>query len=262
MDLKIKGKLAVVTGSTKGIGKAIAKTLANEGAHVVLNGRSQGSIDEALEELKGEGEITGIPADVGTAAGCSKLLEEAQKLGPIEILVNNAGIFEPKPFQEITDEDWLKFYEVNVMSGIRMSRGVVPSMKDRGWGRILFIASESAINIPTEMVHYGMTKTAQLAVSRGLAKTLKDTGVTVNSVLPGPTWSEGVETFVEQMAEGGDVEETKKAFFEEARPSSLIQRFADTEEVAALVTYLCSGQAAATTGAAMRCDGGIVDTCF
>ena len=262
MDLKLTGKLAIVTGSTAGIGKAIAKTLGEEGARVVINGRSQKSVDAALKDLGLGDRAIGIPADVSTAQGCRKLLEEAGKIAPVDILVNNAGIFEPKPFDRIPDEDWQRFFEVNVMSGVRLSRGVAAPMRQRGWGRILFIASESGINIPVEMVHYGMTKTAQLAVSRGLAKTMKGTGVTVNSVLPGPTWSEGVEQFVEDMAAGKDIEEVKEKFFTDARPSSLIQRFALVEEVAALVAYLCSEQAAATTGAALRCDGGIVDTCF
>ncbi|QDU82290.1 3-oxoacyl-[acyl-carrier-protein] reductase FabG [Polystyrenella longa] len=260
MDFKLQGKLAVVSGSTSGIGRSIAQSLLAEGAKVVVNGRSEGSVSKALKTL--DGDTHGVVADVATAEGCDKLIEEAQKLGSIDILINNAGIFEPKPFEEISDEDWLRFYEINVMSGIRLSRAVAPQMKKQSWGRIIFISSESGINIPVEMVHYGMTKTAQLAISRGLAKTLKDTGVTVNSVLPGPTWSEGVEEFVERLAEGKSLEKTKAEFFKEARPSSLIQRFASTDEVASLVTYLCSEQAAATTGASMRCDGGIVDTCF
>lgn len=262
MDLKLTGKVAVVSGSTLGIGRAIAKTLLEEGARVVINGRSQKSVDAALDQLGAGDRALGVPADVGTAEGCHKLIKEAARLGPIDILVNNAGIFEPKPFDEIPDEDWMRFFEINVMSGVRLSRAVADSMKQRGWGRILFIASESAINIPVEMVHYGMTKTAQLSVSRGLAKSLQGTGVTVNSVLPGPTWSEGVEEFVKKLSGDQNIEATKTEFVKEARPSSLIQRFADPSEVAALVTYLCSEQAAATTGAAMRCEGGIVDTCF
>ncbi|WP_404305512.1 SDR family NAD(P)-dependent oxidoreductase [Neorhodopirellula lusitana] len=261
MDLKLTNKLALVTGSTSGIGRSIAKTLHDEGARVIVNGRSQKSVDAAIEKLGGGERLIGVPADVGTAEGCQALIEAAEKVGPIEILVNNAGIFEPKPFEEITDEDWLRFYEINVLSGVRLSRAVCGGMKQRNWGRIVFISSESAINIPVEMIQYGMTKTAQLAVSRGLAKAMKSTGVTVNSVLPGPTWTEGVEQFIEDLAGDGDVEDTKKVFFQEARPSSLIQRFASTEEVAALVAYICSEFAAATTGAALRCDGGLVDTC-
>lgn len=262
MDFGLTGKLAVVTGSTMGIGKAIAKTLADEGATVAINGRSQNTVDATVEELQVGDRVFGVAADVGTAAGCSKLIEQATKVGRIDILINNAGIFEPKAFEEIPDEDWQKFFDVNVMSGIRLSRAVTHSMRESGWGRIVFLASESAINIPVEMIHYGMTKTAQLAVSRGLAKSLKDTGVTVNSVLPGPTWSEGVEQFVKEMAAGDDLDKTKREFFSKVRPTSLTQRFGTVEEVAATVAFLCSEQAGTTTGSAVRCDGGIVDTCF
>ena len=262
MDLKLNGKLAIVTGSTAGIGKAIARMLAQEGARVIVNGRSRESVDAAIEDLQLGDRLIGIPADVSTPQGCKQLIDAASSIAPIDILVNNAGIFEPKPFDDITDSDWQRFFDVNVMSGVRLSRAVAPTMRQRNWGRILFIASESGINIPVEMVHYGMTKTAQLAISRGLAKTMKGTGVTVNSVLPGPTWSEGVEQFVEDLAAGADIDAVKEKFFIEARPSSLIQRFATTDEVAAMVVFLCSEHAATTTGAAVRCDGGIVDTCF
>lgn len=262
MNLGLNGKLALVTGSTSGIGKAIAKTLAAEGAQVVINGRSQKSVDVALNDLQLGDRCTGVPADLGTADGCATLIEKTNAHGTIDILINNAGIFQPQEFSEISDDDWQRFYDVNVMSGIRLSRAVMEPMKQQGWGRIVFISSESAINIPVEMIHYGMTKTAQLAVSRGLAKTLKATGVTVNCVLPGPTWSEGVEQFVKDVAGDSDLTKTKEAFFKENRPSSLIQRFADVNEVAATVAFLCSQQAAATTGSAVRCDGGIVDTCF
>ena len=262
MDFKLNDKLALVTGSTSGIGFSIAKTLLGEGAKVIVNGRSQKSVDAALDKLDAGDQTIGIPADVGTAEGCKTLIEKSGSHGDVDILVNNAGIFEPKPFEEITDEDWMRFYEINVMSGVRLSRAVCGVMKQRGWGRIVFISSESGINIPVEMIQYGMTKSAQLSISRGLAKAMKSTGVTVNSVLPGPTWSEGVEKFVEDMAGGNSIESTKEEFFDEARPGSLIQRFATTDEVASLVAYVCSEQAAATTGAALRCDGGIVDTCF
>ena len=260
MDLGLKGKLAVVTGSTQGIGQAIAKLLAREGARVIVNGRSDSSVQKALKTLDGEGDLHGIAADVSTAEGCQKLVTESQKLGDVAILINNAGIFEVKPFFEIPDADWTRFFETNVMSGLRLSRELAPAMTAAGWGRIIFISSESGISIPTEMIHYGVTKTAQLAVSRGLAKELKNTGVTVNSVLPGPTWSPGVEDFLKDF--GGDLETAKANFFKDGRPASLIQRFADTDEVAALVAYLCGQQAAASTGAAFRCDGGLVDTCF
>ncbi|WP_417731519.1 SDR family NAD(P)-dependent oxidoreductase [Rosistilla oblonga] len=262
MDLGLKNKLAVITGSTSGIGQAIAKSLLDEGATVVINGRSQTSLDRATKELGGGDSLHGVAADVSTADGCAALVAAAEAIAPIDILINNAGIFEPKPFAEISDDDWQRFYEVNVMSGVRMSRAVMGSMQQRGWGRIVFISSESAINIPTEMVHYGMTKTAQLSISRGLAKTLKDTGVTVNCVLPGPTWSEGVEQFVESLAGDQDIEQVKRDFFRDSRGGSLIQRFASVEEVASLVSYVVSQRASATTGAALRCDGGLVDTCF
>ncbi len=263
MDLEITGKLALVTGSTKGIGKAIASGLLAEGAIVVVNGRSQTSVDAAMAELGGRGDqLHGVAADLSTPEGCGQLFDSVEQIAPIDILINNTGIFEPRPFEEITDSDWHRFFDVNVMSGVTLSRRVIAGMRTRGWGRIVFISSESAINIPVEMVHYGVTKTAQLAVSRGLAKTLKNTGITVNCVLPGPTWSDGVEQFVEDLSGGSSVEQTKRDFFQNARPGSLIQRFATVDEVASLVTYLCSQQAAATTGAALRCDGGIVDTCF
>lgn len=262
MDLGLENKLALVSGSTSGIGNAIARALLAEGASVVVNGRTQSSVDAAVEKLGRGDRVHGAAADLSTADGCRSLVDQAQQIGRVDILVNNTGIFEPKPFDEISDDDWQRFYDVNVMSGIRLSRALMDGMKSNGWGRILFISSESGINIPSEMVHYGMTKTAQLAVSRGLAKTLKNTGITVNSVLPGPTWSEGVEKFVEDLSDGANVDETKDKFFEEGRPGSLIQRFATVDEVASLVAYLCGRQAAATTGAALRCDGGIVDTCF
>ena len=264
MNLKLDNKLAIVTGSTAGIGKAIAAALVAEGARVVINGRSREKVAEVAAELGGEGTAYGIAADLATAEGAASLVAKAGKFGPVDILVNNFGIFEPKPFEEITDEDWQRFFNANVLSAIRCSRAVMAKMRERGWGRILFVSSESGINIPVEMVHYGMTKTALLAVSRGLAKTLAGSGVTVNALLPGPTWTEGVATFVEQLANdrGISVEECKADFFKKARPSSLIRRFATPEEVAAHAVYLCSAQAAATTGAAHRVDGGVVDSCF
>lgn len=256
MDYKLKGKRALVTGSTKGIGLAITKTLASEGAQVIINGRSQKSVDEALNKLKGL-PATGIAGDLGTAEGVAAFLPELGKQGDIDILVNNLGIFEPKDFLDIPDEDWEKFYQVNVMSGVRLSRALLPAMLKNNWGRIIFISSESAYNIPEEMVHYGMTKTAQLAVARGIAETTKGTNVTVNSVLPGPTYSEGVEEFVQQL-QGGEVDRqaTEKAFFTEARPSSLLQRFTDPQEIANMVAYIASPLSSATNGAALRADGG------
>jgi NAD(P)-dependent dehydrogenase (short-subunit alcohol dehydrogenase family) len=264
MDYGLAGKTALVTGSTKGIGKATAQALAQEGAEVIINGRSEASVSAACDTLREYGKISGIAADVGSQAGAAQLLEQIRDRGPVDILVNNAGIFEPKPFEEIADADWEKFFQVNVMSGVRLSRALLPEMRDRGWGRIVFISSESGINIPEEMVHYGMTKTAQLAVARGLAKVAAGSGVTVNSVLPGPTWTEGVATFVEQMANQSDssVEEMKANFVPQNRPSSLTQRFATPEEVAAAIVFLCSQQAASITGAANRVEGGIVNTCF
>jgi NAD(P)-dependent dehydrogenase (short-subunit alcohol dehydrogenase family) len=220
--------------------------------------------EQVASELSQRGEAHGIAADLGTAKGAASLIETARKIGPIDILVNNFGIFEPKPFEEISDDDWWRFFTLNVLSAIRCARAVMGEMRKRGWGRILFVSSESGINIPVEMVQYGMTKTALLAVSRGLAKTLAATGVTVNALLPGPTWTEGVAEFVERLArdQGKSVEECKIDFFKTARPSSLIRRFADPDEVATHAVYLCSPLAGATTGAAHRVDGGVVDTCF
>ncbi|HWK01720.1 MAG TPA: SDR family oxidoreductase [Xanthobacteraceae bacterium] len=257
MQIDLSGKRAVVTGSTAGIGFAIAKGLAGSGAEVLVNGRSETSVEAAVKKLGGKAK--GIAADLGTAAGCEKFLAEA---GDADILVNNLGIFEPKPFAEITDADWLRFFEVNVMSGIRLSRHYLPKMMAKNWGRIVFISSESGLNIPVEMVHYGMTKTAQLAVARGMAATAAGTGVTVNSVLPGPTRSEGVGEFFGKMAKeaGKTLEEMEKSFIAEHRPSSIIRRVASVEEVANMVVYVCSKQASATTGASLRVDGGVVAT--
>jgi NAD(P)-dependent dehydrogenase (short-subunit alcohol dehydrogenase family) len=260
MDLGLKGKRALVTGSTAGIGLATVRALAREGAHVTLNGRTQARIDGAIAALKRElpqASVDGIAADVSTRAGCDALIRQ---LPDVDVLVNNMGIFEPKAFEQIPDEDWLRFFETNVLSGIRLSRHYVQGMRSRNWGRIVFVSSESGLQIPTEMIHYGMTKTAQLAVARGLAETLAGTGVTVNSVLPGPTASEGVGGFVAQLAKerGVDAATVEKGFFASARPSSVIQRFATPDEVAAMIAYVCSAAASATTGAALRVDGGVV----
>lgn len=260
MDFGLAGKHVLVTGSTAGIGLATARALASEGAHVTVNGRMQARVDSAVELLKREvsrAEITGIPADVSTAEGCRTLTEQ---LPHVDILVNNLGIFEPKSFEDISDGDWMRFFETNVLSGVRLARHYVSGMRAGNWGRIVFVSSESALQIPTEMIHYGVTKTAQLAVARGLAETLAGTGVTVNSVLPGPTASEGVGGFVAQLAadRGIDVATVEREFFATARPSSIIQRFADPQEVAAMIAYICSVQASATTGAALRVDGGVV----
>jgi NAD(P)-dependent dehydrogenase (short-subunit alcohol dehydrogenase family) len=260
MDLKLTGKVALVTGSTAGIGLAIAKSLAAEGAHVYVNGRTQARVDAAvtaLNEHSGSGNVEGIVADFGSAAGAEAVIA---RLPEVDVLVNNVGIFEPKPFAEIPDEDWFRFFEVNVMSGVRLSRHYLKGMLTRNWGRILFISSESAVQIPAEMVHYGMTKTAQVAVARGIAETTAGTGVTVNSILPGPTESEGVGGFVDAMAkqQNKTKAEIEKDFFEHVRPSSLLKRFATVDEVAAMVTYVASERASATNGAALRVDGGVV----
>jgi NAD(P)-dependent dehydrogenase (short-subunit alcohol dehydrogenase family) len=260
MDLQLADKKALVTGSTAGIGLAIASLLAQEGAAVVVNGRSQERVEEALHRIQSENKnakVTGVAADLGTKAGVDLLTRAVPAL---DILVNNLGIFEAKPFPDITDEDWLRFFEVNVLSGVRLSRFYLPAMLQKNWGRIVFISSESGLNIPVEMIHYGVTKTAQIALARGLAETTAGTGVTVNSVLPGPTRSEGVERFVQDMAkeQGGDEKAVEKEFFRSVRPSSLLKRFETPEEVAAMVAYVCSPRASATNGAALRVDGGVV----
>lgn len=260
MELGLGNKHALVTGSTAGIGYALAKGLAAEGAHVILTGRTQAGVDAALARLRAsvpEAKVTGIAADCATAEGAASVFERVPQL---DVLVNNLGIYGRKPAFEIDDAEWRRFFETNVMSGIRFTRHYAPGMAKRGWGRVLFVSSESALNIPPEMIHYGMTKTAQLAVSRGLAETLAGAGVTVNSVLPGSTASEGVGAFVEQMAatRGVDKATVEREFFATVRPSSLLKRFATPDEVAAMITYLCSVQASATTGAALRVDGGVL----
>jgi len=263
MDLQLKNKIALVSGSTAGIGLAIATALANEGARVIVNGRTQAAVDRAIADIKKE---TGTDA-LGFAGDLSKadIAEEASRKFPnVEILVNNLGIFEPKPFEEIPDADWLRFFDVNVLSGVRLARLYLPAMKRVNWGRIIFISSESGVQIPTEMIHYGVTKTAQLAVSRGLAESVAGTGITVNSILPGPTKSRGVGEFVDSLAKstGQSFEEFEADFFEKIRPTSLIKRFASPAEVAAMVTYVASPLSSATTGAALRVDGGVVKSAF
>ncbi|MBV8665648.1 MAG: SDR family oxidoreductase [Burkholderiaceae bacterium] len=263
MDLQIGNKLALVSGSTAGIGKAIAVALAREGARVIINGRTQAAVDRAIAEIKKEtgADALGFAGDLSKAEGAD---EVARKFPNVEILVNNLGIFEATPFEEISDADWLRFFEVNVLSGVRLARLYLPAMKKADWGRIIFISSESGVQIPTEMIHYGVTKTAQISVSRGLAESVAGTGITVNSVLPGPTKSRGVGDFVDSLAKstGQTFEEFEAGFFETVRPTSLIKRFATPEEVAAMVAYIASPLASATTGAALRVDGGVVKSAF
>ena len=262
MKIDLTGKTALVTGSTAGIGFAIAKGLAGTGAEVVVNGRSQAKVDAAVAALVKAvpgAKARGVAADVSTADGCKALVAA---LPDVDILINNAGIFEPKGFFDIPDEDWTRFFDVNVMSGVRLARGYMQGMLKRNWGRIVFISSESGLNIPSEMIHYGMSKTAQLAISRGLAELTKGTAVTVNSVLPGPTMSEGVETFVKDLAKqnGQSVDEAAKDFVKQHRSTSLIQRFASVEEIANMVVFVSSKEASVTNGAALRAEGGIVQT--
>lgn len=263
MDLKLTNKLALVSGSTAGIGFSIVKTLADEGANVIVNGRQQEAVDEAIKQLSqtATGEVHGFAGDLSQAEVADQLHAQFPE---IDILINNLGIYEPAAFEDITDDDWLRFFDINVLSGVRLSRLVLPHMKRNDWGRIIFISSESGVVIPDEMVHYGMTKAAQISVARGLAASLKGTGITVNSVLPGPTKSRGVDTFVEQQAKsaGKSIQEVEKDFFKEARPSSLIQRFASSEEVATTVAYIASPLASATTGAPIRVEGGIINSAF
>jgi NAD(P)-dependent dehydrogenase (short-subunit alcohol dehydrogenase family) len=262
MRIDLSGKTALVSGSTAGIGHAIARGLAATGADVVVNGRTQGKVDAAVAAITKAvpgSKVKGVAADVSTAAGCKALVAA---LPEVDILINNAGIFEPKGFFDIPDDDWTRFFDVNVMSGIRLSRAYMQGMLKRNWGRIVFISSESALMIPKEMIHYGMTKTAQLSVSRGLAELTRGTAVTVNSVMPGPTMSEGVETFVADLAKqnGQSEKEAAASFIKQHRPGSLIQRFATVEEIANMVVYVSSKEASATNGAALRAEGGLVQT--
>ena len=260
MDLKLTEKVALVTGSTAGIGFAIAQSLAREGAHVYVNGRTQQRVDaaiSAIRSLAAAAKINGIAADFSGSAGAEKVIA---KLPAVDVLVNNVGIFEPKPFTEIPDADWYRVFEINVMSGVRLARHYIKGMLKKNWGRILFISSESGVQIPPEMVHYGMTKTAQIAVARGIAESVAGTGVTSNSILAGPTESEGVGGFLEAMAtqRNKSKAEIEKEFFEHVRPSSLLKRFATVDEVAAMATYVASELASATNGAALRVDGGVI----
>ena len=260
MDLKLKDKTALISGSTAGIGFAIAERLAREGARVVINGRTQKRVAFAIQQLHKNvphAKIEGIAADLGHKKGCASLIRH---LRDADILVNNLGIFEPKTFEAITDEDWELFFEVNVMSGVRLSRAYLPGMRRRNWGRIIFISSESAVHIPAEMVHYGMTKTAQIAVARGLAESCAGTGITVNSVLAGPTASEGVMEFVGKLAreQHATPAQVEREFFKNMRPTSLVKRFLKPDEIGAVVAFVCSPDASAITGAALRAEGGVV----
>jgi NAD(P)-dependent dehydrogenase (short-subunit alcohol dehydrogenase family) len=262
MNLELTNKTALVSGSTKGIGFAIASQLAAEGARVIVNGRSENAVDSALQQIRQQvpnANADGFAGDLSTEKAVEDLLK---RFPAVDILVNNLGIFEAKPFEEITDADWRRYFEVNVLSGVRLSRAYISGMKERNWGRIIFISSESALNTPKEMMHYGMSKTAQLAVSRGLAEFCAGTGVTVNAILPGPTRSAGVEEFVSQVSGGQSFADFEKEFFKTVRPSSLIKRFETPEEIARLVTFVCSPAASGITGAALRVDGGVVPSCF
>ena len=263
MDLQLRGKIALVSGSTAGIGNAIATSLAREGARVIVNGRTPKAVDAAVAAMKSAagGDVMGFAGDLSSASVAEKLLH----LHPqVDILVNNLGIFEVKAFEDITDAEWLRFFDVNVLSGARLARLYLPFMRKRNWGRIIFISSESGYQIPAEMIHYGMTKAAQIAVARGLAEATAGTGITVNSVLPGPTRSRGVADFVADWAakSGKSAQTVEDEFFKTARPTSLIKRFATPEEVAAMVTFVASPLSAATNGAALRVDGGVVKTAF
>jgi NAD(P)-dependent dehydrogenase (short-subunit alcohol dehydrogenase family) len=262
MNLELTDKTALISGSTKGIGLAIACGLAKEGAHVIVNGRSDKAVSAAVEQIRNimpAAKAGGFVGDLSLPQAIEALFG---RFPVVDILVNNLGIFEPKPFEEISDGDWQRFFEVNVLSGVRLSRAYVPGMKQRKWGRIIFISSESAIQIPVEMIHYGVTKTALLGLSRGLAESCAGTGVTVNAILPGPTRSAGVEEFVTKLSNGQTFEAFEKEFFTNIRPSSLIKRFATPAEVANFVAFVCSPVASAITGAALRVDGGVVRACF
>lgn len=264
MDLQLTGKLALVTGSTAGIGLAIARTLAAEGARVIVNGRTQARVDEAAAAILSdvpEATLESFAGDLSQAAETEKILA---KFPEVDVLVNNLGIFEPKPFEDIPDADWMRFFETNFMSGMRLSRHYLPRMKKANWGRIIFISSESSSDVPPEMIHYGVTKTMQVALARGLASTTTGTGVTVNSILPGPTWSEGVEQFVKDLArdQGKPSEQVEKEFFTEMRPNSLLRRFIQTDEIAAMVAFVASPLSAATNGAALRAEGGLLHSLF
>jgi NAD(P)-dependent dehydrogenase (short-subunit alcohol dehydrogenase family) len=264
MNLGLQGKIAVVSGSTAGIGLAIATALAAEGARVIINGRTEDRVSAALDKIRERvpnADTRGVAADLGTLAGIEAFLKKAPDA---DVLINNLGIFDVQPFLEIPDAEWMRFFEVNVLSGVRLSRKYLPGMLKKNWGRIIFISSESAQNIPTEMIHYGMTKTAQVAIARGLAQSVTGTGVTVNSVLVGPTASEGAGNFLDNLAKQQNISkaEMEKLFFEKARPGSLLKRFETPEEVAAVVAFVASTQALVINGAAVRAEGGVISSVF
>lgn len=262
MDLKLNDKVAFISGSTKGIGFAIARILAAEGARVIVNGRSDSAVSEAIAGIEASvpgADARGFAGDLSTAEAATAL---ASRFPEVDVLVNNLGIFERKAFDQILDADWQRYFDINVMSGVRLARAYLPGMKRRDWGRIVFISSESGVQIPGDMIHYGMTKTAQLAVSRGLAETCAGTGVTVNAVLPGPTLSDGNRAAIARRAPGKSIDEVEKEFFEKVRPTSLLKRYATPDEVATMVAYVCSPLASATNGAALRVEGGVVRACF
>ncbi len=264
MDFGLHKKLALVTGSTQGIGRAIAEALLDEGARVIVNGRNARTVEATVKALSARGEVHGVSADLATAAGAQQVLDAAARIGPVDILVNNVGYFEVKPFTDISDADWLAMFELNVMSGVRLTRGLFDGMIKRNWGRVVFIASEQSVKPNPDMLHYAMTKTAQVSLARGLAESTRGTAVTVNSVLVAPTWSEGVETFLGKIGPEQDksVDEMRTAYFDGPGRTSLLQRWATPEEVAAQVVFLCSARASAVNGAAQRVDGGIVRSLF
>ena len=264
MNLGLQGKIAVVSGSTAGIGLAIAVALAAEGARVIINGRTEERVNAALVKIRERvpnADLRGVAADLGSASGVEAFLKKAPDA---DVLINNVGIFDPKPFLEIPDAEWLRFFEVNVLSGVRLSRKYLPGMLKKNWGRVIFISSESAQQPPPEMIHYGMTKTAQVSISRGLAESVAGTGVTVNSVLVGPTESEGVGTFLDSLAKQQNLSKAdmEKMFFEKGRPSSLLKRFETPDEVAAVVAFVASAHGLVINGAAVRAEGGVIRSVF
>src|SRR5262245_10164410 len=264
MDLGIKGRLALITGSTQGIGRAIAEALLAEGARLIVNGRREQVLKETVAALSLLGETHGVAADLATAEGARIVLETAQPIGAVDILVNNVGFFEVRPFFDMSDQNWTDMFELNVMSGVRLTRALMPGMLERNWGRIVFIASDQSAKPNLDMAHYAMSKAAQVSIARSLAELTKGTRVTVNSALVAPTWSEGVETFLGKAAaaSGKTVEELRPAYFETTGASSLLQRWAEPAEIAAQIAFLCSERASAINGAAQRVDGGIVRSLF